>query len=319
MHLSDIDERAVAAGENISPSARFNHAPRIDHHGLHRRIWRNWLMLAIVSIVTVMGLITAMPPLLSDRSITLWPWADTELVLLAGLSLTVLFFVVYLSRQQRNIITMQSALHELQDMSNERTRRHYVRLFALLNVSRIIGSETNPNEVFDCITDICLETFSGNRCSLMLFDKEAGDLVVRSSSGTGGTNIIGRRQNLGEGIAGWAARNRRPLFLSRHVDLSGYPGLDVEDTTILAAMVVPIIVRDELVGVLNVSTKRTDVVYDEEDLRALQVFAENAGSCIRHTELVEWMRMTIDRLRSTLRERSHSRGRTPAESDTTPR
>lgn len=312
MHHSGFDERAAAAGGDPF-------ATQTDHHGLRRRSWRNWLLLAVVSIITVTGLTTAIPPLLSKRTITLWPWADTALVLLAGLSLTVLVFVIYLTQQQRRNLVIQSALQELQDKNNARTRRHYLRLFALLNVSRIIGSETDLGGMFGCITNVCVETFFGNRSSLMLFDKEAGDLVVRSASGTDSEKIIGRRQDLGEGIAGWAAQNRQALFLSRNVDLSKYPGLDVEDTTALAAMVVPIIVRDELVGVLNVSTKKTDVIYDDEDLRALQVFADNAGSCIRHIELIEWMRMTINRLRDNLRERTHFKGQAPIESDTPPR
>jgi GAF domain-containing protein len=63
-----------------------------------------------------------------------------------------------------------------------------------------------------------------------------------------------------------------------------------------AAMVVPIMVRDELVGVLNISSRAPDTTYVEEDLRALEVFAENAGTCIRQAERSEWMRQTIDRM-----------------------
>lgn len=280
-------------------------AVRNTHRGLHRRTWRNWLFLSVLSLITVAGLATAIPPLLSKRISALWPWAKTDLVLLAGLSLIMLVFIIYLTQQQRAVLTMQHALHGLQEKTNERTRRHYLRLFALLNVSRIMGIETDLQGVFDCITRLCVETFGGDRSSLMLFDKNKGDLVVRSANGNNCERLIGRRQDLGDGIAGWAAKNRKALFLSRNADTSMYPGIDVEDTTALAAMVVPIIVRDELVGVLNVSTKHADVEYDEEDLRALQVFAENAGSCIRHTEHAEWMRVTIDRLQSTLRERNN--------------
>jgi GAF domain-containing protein len=61
--------------------------------------------------------------------------------------------------------------------------------------------------------------------------------------------------------------------------------------------VVPIMVRDELVGVLNISSRATETIYFEEDLRALEVFAENAGTCIRQAERSEWMRQTIERMR----------------------
>jgi GAF domain-containing protein len=61
-------------------------------------------------------------------------------------------------------------------------------------------------------------------------------------------------------------------------------------------MVVPIIVRDELVGVLNVSSRSRDVVYDENDLLALQGFASSAGACIRHTEQASWIRRMVPQL-----------------------
>ncbi len=70
-------------------------------------------------------------------------------------------------------------------------------------------------------------------------------------------------------------------------------------------MVVPIVLRDELVGVLNVSSQSEEVDYDEEDVRALEVFAENVGTCIRHTQQADWMRQTIHKLQKALKERSY--------------
>jgi signal transduction protein with GAF and PtsI domain len=66
-------------------------------------------------------------------------------------------------------------------------------------------------------------------------------------------------------------------------------------------MVVPIILRDELVGVLNVSTRSRKTIYDENDLKTLQVFAENVGACIRHTEQASWMRQTIRNLQESIK------------------
>ena len=74
-----------------------------------------------------------------------------------------------------------------------------------------------------------------------------------------------------------------------------------------ATILVPIMVRDELVGVLNISSRAPGTTYDEEDLRALEVFAENAGTCIRQAERAEWMRQTIERI-----HRGSSRGKTDA-------
>jgi GAF domain-containing protein len=78
-------------------------------------------------------------------------------------------------------------------------------------------------------------------------------------------------------------------------------------------MVVPVILRGELVGVINVSTRSPDINFDDDDLRALQVFAENVGAAIRHTEQTEWMRATIRKLQSQ-KDRSNITGTYPAQS-----
>ncbi len=65
--------------------------------------------------------------------------------------------------------------------------------------------------------------------------------------------------------------------------------LELKDRTITAAIVAPIMVRAELVGVLTVSSRTQGARYDQEDLQALSVFAENAGTCI---DLMEWIERT---------------------------
>ena len=84
-------------------------------------------------------------------------------------------------------------------------------------------------------------------------------------------------------------------------------------------MVVPIILRDELVGVLNVSSRSHKVNYDKTDLKALEVFAENVGSCIRHTEQATWMRQTVQKLQQSLKARNQQAERPVAQTASEPK
>jgi signal transduction protein with GAF and PtsI domain len=165
-----------------------------------------------------------------------------------------------------------------------------------LNVSRIMSTITNIQDVFDTITRLSAEAFECDRASLMLYDEKTQELVVRSTSEGEKSPILNKRNKIGDGIAGWVAVNRKPLLLGGAADFKKYPGLKQRNAQIIAAMVVPIILRDELVGILNISSKRPDVTYDDVDLKALEVFAANAGACIRHSEQAAWMRKTIQNL-----------------------
>jgi signal transduction protein with GAF and PtsI domain len=113
--------------------------------------------------------------------------------------------------------------------------------------------------------------------------------------------MLGVRVKLGEGIAGWAAKTGQSLRIGSDFKPAEHPELALKNIALTSALVVPIMLRDELIGVLNVSTRSRKMSYDDDDLKALQVFAENVGSCVRHAEQASWMRQTIRNLQDTVK------------------
>ena len=278
-----------------------------DRDILYRHTWRNWFLLAGVFVLTSIGLASAIPPLLSERHFNPWPWMKTDLVLLVGLSLTVLIFVAYLTQQQRVAMRMHKRFLALQEGYEQRLVRHTTRMYALASVSRIMSVETDIRSILQSITNICAETFSCHRSSLMLLDPQKNELVVRSVSGHSDLNMIDMRQKVGEGIAGWAAAHRKPILLRDAGDCARYPDLKFNYPSLTSTMVVPILLRDEIVGVINATSNSPDITYDDDDLRAFQVFAENAGACIRHAEHVNWLKQMIPHLKKPLQEPKRGR------------
>jgi putative methionine-R-sulfoxide reductase with GAF domain len=273
-------------------------APIAEKKLLHRKTWRNWFFLTGVLILTMIGLITAIPPLLSERLVNPWPWVKTDLVLIIGLSMTVLVFIGYMTQQQRHVMHLHQKLETVQAHIDLKLRHDAERIFALTSMSRIMGVETDLQKIFNAITKICAETFQSDRASLMLRDEENQYLVVKSACGRSSEDILYIRREIGEGIAGWVAKNRKPILLNSPVDYELYPDLVFTDPEINSAMVAPIIVRDELVGVINVSSRSSDIKYESDDLRALQVLADNAGVCIRHTEHINWIKKIAPTLKT---------------------
>ncbi len=293
----DTERTAMTQDDHAGGGGGCGDAPQnARSRQLYRSIWHNWLMLASVLCISTFGLAAAIPPLLSGEGVTRWPWGITDRALLVALSLLVIAAVAYLTDQQRRVIAMHGEITILREESDRRIRQHTTRLFALSNISRMISVETDLHNIFDRITRMCVETFSCYRASLMLYDAKREDLAVRSVCGHSDAGILNARQRIGEGIAGYAAKRREPILLSGPADSTRYPGLELKDPSLTSAMVVPIIVRDELVGVLNVSSRSPEVVYDKNDLLALEGFASSAGACIRHTEHVNWMRHMVPQL-----------------------
>ncbi|MBI4719898.1 MAG: GAF domain-containing protein [Chitinivibrionia bacterium] len=264
---------------------------------LERSVWHNWSLLAATSLITTAGLAVAFPQVAKNRVSIAWPWPRTDLVLLAAVSLLMLALILYLTHKQQMLLKLRRDYCTLHAEARDRADRHCSRLIELFSVSHTMIAETDLQRVFDCITKTCAESFPCQGASLMLLDEKTNELVVRSTGSIAETDkpdIVGMRQKIGKGISGWVAEHRKPVLLVFPDDVKNYPGLHFTvRASLTASMVVPIIVRDEFVGILNVSASSPDIIYDESDLRVLQVFADNVGASIRHTEQTNWIRQAF--------------------------
>jgi transcriptional regulator with GAF, ATPase, and Fis domain len=270
----------------------------IESEDLERRSWQNWILLAGVCLIAVAGLAMAVYPLVKQNSSGGWPWDGTRTALLFGMSILMLAFVGYLTHQQRALNAVRRKLDGVMRKAQQDSERHCSRLLGLLDISQTVNAHVGLQEVFDAITSVCARSFNADRTSLMLLDEKADELVVRSlNSQRPDEAILNHRQSADEGISGWVATNRRPLLLGGSEEASRYPGLHLDDPSITSSMVVPIILRDELVGVLSVAAFGGSICFDEQDLQTLQAFAEQAGGCIRHGEHVTWLRSMVDKYR----------------------
>jgi GAF domain-containing protein len=101
---------------------------------------------------------------------------------------------------------------------------------------------------------------------------------------------------VGVGIAGKAAEEWKPLLLGEKIDPARFRDVQKKTLPITSAMVVPVILRQDLVGILNITSRIEGHRYTKDDLEAAMVFAEIVAVCIRHAQQTQWMRETIQRL-----------------------
>ena len=166
-------------------------------------------------------------------------------------------------------------------------------LDALLNVTRIMGADTNLQNILDGITRNCLDVFDCQQVSIMLLDESTQELKVRSQAGEFREGLLGSTQKVGEGIAGKVAKEGKPVILGKVIDREEFRSLRKQTENISTAMVVPITLRASSIGVLNVTSLSHGHSYQEQDLQVLHILAEIVAICIRHTQQTQWMRETI--------------------------
>lgn len=184
----------------------------------------------------------------------------------------------------------------MRSLTNERVltaaltnRLHQVEL--LLDASNEMNSVLELPVLVETILRSATELLDAGGGSVLLL--EDGELVaacVRGRQEAGGTRL-----KLGDGVAGHVALRREPILIQGHVDPCEFPGLADRAPYVESAMSVPLVHRDALHGVLNVNAA-LGRAFNQHDLRALAVFAEQAAGAIANARLYEDQRAQVAQL-----------------------
>ena len=178
------------------------------------------------------------------------------------------------------------------------------RFSTLIEINSYINS--NYTDVKSLLTQI-LESASkltgGDASSLLLVDKEADELYFEIALGPKGSEVKKFSVKMGEGIAGWVAKNNRslivndveddPRFFSKISEKVGYA-----TTSILA---VPMRVKDHCVGVIEVINKESGRSFTDEDLEWLEIFSTQAGLAFQNAQTYQKMNNELFKLKDQVK------------------
>ncbi|MDR2589160.1 MAG: sigma 54-interacting transcriptional regulator [Spirochaetales bacterium] len=172
-----------------------------------------------------------------------------------------------------------------------------------IEINNLINS--NYSDIRALLTKIlesATRLVEGEASSLLLLEKESQKLYFEIALGVKGHDIKNFSLNLGEGIAGWVAGRRTslicddvdkdPRFLADISRQIGFP-----TTSILA---VPMCIRDEIVGVIEIINKKSGKHFGQPDLEWLEVFSTQAALAIQNMRSLARAREEIGLLREQL-------------------
>lgn len=181
----------------------------------------------------------------------------------------------------------------------------------LRRISESISSNLDLDSVLKEIVGIVVQVTRADACLLYLHDKRNRELVLKASNNPNG-RLIGRiRLELGEGITGWAARERRVVTIPRHASDDPRFKLfqNLPEDRFEALLSIPLIVRNEVIGVINVQHKRPHDT-SESDRALLATIGQQAGGAIENAQLYAEMQrkaVQIETLSAVSRTISSSR------------
>ena len=149
-------------------------------------------------------------------------------------------------------------------------------------------------KILESATQLC----EGDASSILLVNKETQELHFEISLGGAGENTKKFTVKMGEGIAGWVALHNRSIIVNdveddkrhRH-DIS--KELNYSSKTMIA---VPMRVKEECIGVIELINKKNGQPFDQEDLEWLEIFATQAGIAITNARSIEKAHDKINQL-----------------------
>ena len=152
----------------------------------------------------------------------------------------------------------------------------------LKDVFQVLSQEHDGNDFAGTMVAWFSEHFGVERCSLMMLDNAKETLRITAHRGIDPSLASRVRVRVGQGIAGWVAHNRKPLFVRVRKDATAVQHTFQDAYNSDSFICVPMVHNNRLLGVLNLSNKHDGQPFDELDLdRAMlagAVLAMTVGS-----------------------------------------
>src|SRR5437016_4522821 len=84
----------------------------------------------------------------------------------------------------------------------------------LLSANRILASTLDIDKLLKVVLNLAAQVVLAETGSLLLLDEKANELVFDVALGEAGKELKTIRLKLGEGIAGWVAKENKPLIVN---------------------------------------------------------------------------------------------------------
>ena len=183
-----------------------------------------------------------------------------------GLSIYLLNLLRLSQGNLENLVAIRtSELNNLLENLEVRVADRTKALETSAEVSRRLASILDPNELASTVVNQIQTAFNYYYAQIYLFDDAGENLVLTAGTGEAGTEMMKRGHRLpkGRGLVGRAADTKKSIFVSdTSQDPNWLPNELLPDTK--AEAVVPIMIGEQVLGVLDVQDDVTNDIFPED-------------------------------------------------------
>ncbi len=152
------------------------------------------------------------------------------------------------------------------------------------DLSHLFASTLELDHTLNEIVQLVSRLSHADACFLFLRDLATNDLIL-SASKTPHPHEVGRiRLKVGEGITGWVAKHHKPVAISKNAHEDPRFTSTLPEDQYEAFLSVPILIKNDVVGVINVQHKKPHV-YPVRLINLLSTVGRQVGSAIETARL----------------------------------
>jgi putative methionine-R-sulfoxide reductase with GAF domain len=159
-------------------------------------------------------------------------------------------------------------------------------LNSLHEIREAIFLSKNKDELLKLVLNVAIRSSMADSGSIMLLDAHKRNLKIEIAEGLGGDIVASTTQKVGKGIAGTVAKTGKPLLIKGTADKTVFAS-DFERRDLVSSICAPLLIGQEIVGVLSINSKSSDRLFSEEDVVYVQNLADFSADIIKTTKEFE--------------------------------
>jgi len=170
-------------------------------------------------------------------------------------------------------------------------------LIPLYSLGEQFLAASTEQETLEGLLEAVDQQTGASQISVMLHDARDGCLHVAAARGMALELVQSIRLHSGDQIAGWVFQQGQPVILNKEDQAESIFSPLLQQPDIVSAISFPLRVREQILGVLNISQKQTDERFSEADTEMLSILCSQAAVALEHVR-------TLHQLAATTRMRT---------------
>jgi DNA-binding response OmpR family regulator len=178
----------------------------------------------------------------------------------------------------------------------------------ILEISKALMAEVNLQRLVQLALETVQQTLGAGRVSLMLLDEERQELSISAALGLPDEVVTSTRVKVGQGLASLAVQRKEPILLPEQAEDDSSIQAFMTRSDVGPAICMPLMLKDRVLGVLNVSRPLGAAPFRQDDVDLLSILGGQIAVAIENARLFEKTQQEIaerKRVEEALRKRTH--------------